>query len=162
MHTNPSVRRYVGGPAWSREKAVERFRAQYLHKPAKTYGLWAAILKTESKRKGTAEGKFIGSTGLRLVRAGEASLGLYIDHPYWGRGLATEAARAFVDLAFTKLHLDLVVADVEKGHLASERVLHKLGFVVNREEPIPGSHRIIRHFELPHSTWRRAHAASAH
>jgi RimJ/RimL family protein N-acetyltransferase len=158
MHTNPTVRRYVGGPAWSREKAVDRFRTQYLHKPAKTYGLWATILKTESKKteskkKVAEEEKFIGSTGLRYVRPGEASLGLYFDRPYWGHGLATEAACAFVDLAFTKLRLDRVVADVEKGHTASERVLHKLGFIVTRQESVPGSARIIRHFELPRFQW---------
>lgn len=149
MHTDPRVRRYVGGPAWSKEKAMQRFRAEYLGKPQKTYGLWAAILKMESKGRESEEGKFIGSAGLRFVRAGEASLGLYFAPLYWGRGVGTEAGRAFVDLAFDRLKLNRVVADVEKGHAASERVLQKLGFAKIREEVIPGGRRIICHYELP-------------
>jgi RimJ/RimL family protein N-acetyltransferase len=149
-HTDPQVRRYVGGPAWSKEKATDRFRTEYLGKPHKTYGLWATILKGNTKGEGTAEGKFIGSTGLRFVRAGEASLGLYLTPLYWGRGLATEAAQAFVDLAFGRLKLTHVVADVEKSNLPSERILQKLGFAVTREETVLGSrpHRVLRHYEL--------------
>jgi hypothetical protein len=30
MHTDPEVRRYVGGSAWPVEKAVARFRGSYL------------------------------------------------------------------------------------------------------------------------------------
>lgn len=155
MHTDPQVRRYVGGPAWSKEKAVHRFRTEYLGKPHKTYGLWAAALKRKSKGKREGEAKFIGSAGLRFVRAGEASLGLYFDRPYWGRGFATEAAQAFVALAFDRLKLNRVVADVEKGHTASERVLQKLGFADVREERIPGGPRIIRHYELRHKSYAR-------
>lgn len=149
MHTDARVRHYVGGPAWTKEKAIQRFRTEYLGKPHKTYGLWAAILKMESKGKENEEGKFIGSAGLRFVRAGEASLGLYFAPLYWGRGLATEAGRAFVNLAFDNLKLNRVVADVERGHAASERVLQKLGFASVREEVIPGGRRIICHYELP-------------
>jgi hypothetical protein len=39
MHTDPEVRRYVGGQAWSLEKARYRFRSQYVGKPSRTYGL---------------------------------------------------------------------------------------------------------------------------
>jgi RimJ/RimL family protein N-acetyltransferase len=149
MHTDPRVRRYAGGPAWSGEIALQRFQTEYLGKPYKTYGLWAAVLKMESKGKENEEEKFIGSAGLRFVRAGEASLGLYFAPFYWGRGFGTEAGRAFVDLAFDRLELSRVVADVEKGHTASERVLQKVGFAKVREEVIPGGSRIICHYELP-------------
>lgn len=49
MHTDPEVRRYVGGQAWPLEKAQHRFRNEYLGRPTETYGLWAAILKEEGK-----------------------------------------------------------------------------------------------------------------
>lgn len=139
MHTDVAVRRYVGGKPWTREKAVARFAGQYLWKPTDVFGLWATIYREEDR--------YIGACG--LTRAdGAIHLGYYIARPYWGRGLATEAARAFVDVAFSRLNLPRVCADVEKGHVASQHVLEKLGFAFTMEEAIAGSARVIRHYEL--------------
>ena len=103
MHTDPEVRRYVGG---------HRFR-EYLGRPTETYGLWATILKEERR--------YIGCWGLRAAPGGKAAhLGYYFARAYWGRGLASEASRAFIDFAFTRLGLVKVVADVQEGNLASE------------------------------------------
>jgi RimJ/RimL family protein N-acetyltransferase len=138
MQTDPEVRRYVGGKAWPREKAVYRFRNEYLGKPSKTYGLWATILKSESK--------YIGYCGLH--RAEESvRLGYYISRPYWRRGLATEASQAFLDVAFSQLQLAEVFADVEKGHDVSEHILQKLGFTFVDQEELPG--RILHIYRLP-------------
>jgi RimJ/RimL family protein N-acetyltransferase len=49
MHTDPEVRRYIGGHAWPLEKALHRFHNQYLGRPTDTYGLWATILKEDGK-----------------------------------------------------------------------------------------------------------------
>lgn len=144
MQTDPEVRRYVGGgKAWPHEKAVYRFRNEYLGRPSKTYGLWATILKTESR--------YIGYCGLHRTSNtnGEKSvrLGYYIARPYWRRGLATEASKAFLDLAFSRLHLSELFADVEKGNEASEHILRKLGFTFVDQEELPG--RILHIYRLP-------------
>jgi ribosomal-protein-alanine N-acetyltransferase len=146
MHTDIEVRRYVGGQAWPLEKAQQRFQNQYLGQPTETYGLWATILR--------AERKYIGCCGLRGTEGGRsAHLGYYLARPYWRRGFATEAAEAFINVAFGRLGLLNVVADVEKGNLASEHILQKFGFkYVNREE-IPGSGRVILSFELSRMDW---------
>jgi RimJ/RimL family protein N-acetyltransferase len=47
---------------------------------------------------------------------------------YWGRGYATEAARALVDHAFDDLGHDALVASVRVSNPASRRVLEKCGF----------------------------------
>ena len=47
----------------------------------------------------------------------------------WGRGYATEAARACVSHGFEQLLLDRIVADVDPENSASVRVLEKVGFV---------------------------------
>ena len=72
------------------------------------------------------EGRVIGNVGAgRLPEFG------FIIHPdYWGRGLASEASRAFVDYAFGLPHVDELTADVDPRNSASLRVLDKLGFVV--------------------------------
>lgn len=137
MQTDPEVRRYVGGKAWPLEKAVYRFRNQYLGKPSKIYGLWATVLKSESR--------YIGCCGLH--RTGESvRLGYYIARPYWRRGFATEASRAFIEVAFSQLHLTEVFADVEKGHDVSEHILQKLGFTFVGQENLPG--RILHIYRL--------------
>ncbi len=84
-----------------------------------------------------------------------ASLGYYLARAYWGRGLASEASRAFIDTAFTRLGLDRVEADVEKGHAASERILQNFGFKYVRREEIPGCSRIIDFYELTRAEWQR-------
>ena len=146
MHTDAEVRRYVGGQARPVEKAQTRFREQYLGKPADTYGLWAAVFKED--------GKYIGCCGLRAPGNGMgASLGYYLAQPYWGRGLATEASQAFIDVAFTRLGLEWVEADAEEGNVASEHILRKLGFTYVRREVIPGRGRIINFYELMRGGW---------
>jgi [ribosomal protein S5]-alanine N-acetyltransferase len=151
MHTDAAVRRYVGGQAWPVEKAQVRFREQYLGRPAETYGLWATIFK--------AEGKYIGCCGLRSPgNEMGASLGYYLARAYWKRGLATEASRAFIDVAFARLGLDRVEADVENGNAASERILQKFGFRYMRREEIQGSGRVINFYELTRDEWQRRRA----
>lgn len=152
MHTDTEVRRYVGGQAWPVEKARSRFREQYLGRPAEIYGLWATVFK--------AEGKYIGCCGLRAPGNGMgASLGYYLARPYWGRGLASEASRAFIDVAFTRLGLEWVETDVEEGNAASEHILHKCGFKYVRREVIPGRGRIINFYKLDKGEWQRGRGA---
>jgi RimJ/RimL family protein N-acetyltransferase len=146
MHTDPEVRRFVGGAAWTTEKALYRFRHQYLGRPNKTYGLWATVYKED--------GKYIGCCGLRKsLGENTPSLGYYIARPYWGRGLASEAANAFIALAFRRLRCRRLLADVEKGNGASERILQKFGFQFFRQEEISGRGRIICFYELLKSEW---------
>jgi RimJ/RimL family protein N-acetyltransferase len=137
MQTDPEVRRYVGGKAWPHEKAVYRFQNEYLGKPSKIYGLWATVLKSESR--------YIGCCGLHRSEE-SVKLGYYIARPYWNRGLATEAATAFLSVAFSQLHLSEVFADVEKGHDVSEHILQKLGFTLVDREELPG--RILHIYRL--------------
>jgi [ribosomal protein S5]-alanine N-acetyltransferase len=147
MQTDPEVRRYVGGQAWPLEKAQSRFRNEYLGRPEETYGLWATILK--------AEGIYIGCCGLRASEnAGEAHLGYYLARPYWGRGLASEASKAFIDVAFRRLGVDRLSADVQKGNEASEHILQKLGFQYVSREVLPHNGRVLLFYQLLRSEWQ--------
>ena len=76
---------------------------------------------------GSAE-QFCGSIGLH-VEPGDAhaELGYWIGRPYWGRGYATEAARAVCRYGFEVLQLHRIFANLFRGNSASARVLEKLG-----------------------------------
>ena len=72
--------------------------------------------------------ELVGCCGLSRRPSGSVELGYWIARPHWGRGLATEAARALIEIART-----LGLRSLEAGHFvdnpASARVLEKLGFV---------------------------------
>jgi len=71
------------------------------------------------------QGRAIGNVG--MSRAPEFG---FILHPdAWGRGLATEAAAAFLAHAFATYPIEAVTADVDPRNAASLGVLGKLGFV---------------------------------
>jgi ribosomal-protein-alanine N-acetyltransferase len=148
MQTDSEVRRYVGGQGWSPEKALHRFRNEYLGRPTDSYGLWATVLKEE--------GNYIGCCGLRAGHHNkEAYLGYYLAQPYWRRGFASEACKAFIDMAFTRLRLRRLLADVEQGNTASEHILRKFGFQYLSREEIPVTGRVILLYELPRAEWER-------
>ena len=155
MQTDPEVRRYVGRTAWSPERALQRFRDQYLRKPSKVYGLWATVLAETNE--------YIGCCGLRYRSHGKAgktaNLAYYLAHPYWRRGFATEASEAFIDVAFSRLHLAVLYADVEKGNDASEHILQKLSFAQAGREEIPG--RVFHLYHLPKDEWQRRNSLPA-
>lgn len=81
MEADPEVRRWVGGYPRSREAAEEKFRRVYLKPRPNRLGMWATVFKPD--------GRYIGYCGIY----GEGTLGYYLAREYWGRGLATEAAR---------------------------------------------------------------------
>ena len=72
------------------------------------------------------EGRAVGEVGAgRLPEFG------FMLHPsYWGRGIATEAARAFIAYAFETTSTDRLTADVDPRNAASLGVLRNLGFTV--------------------------------
>ena len=73
-------------------------------------------------------GQLVGSTGIVLETPLRAYTGYVLARDAWGRGLATEMARAMVDVAFAFPKLWRLFAICHANHLASERVLLKVGF----------------------------------
>jgi len=62
------------------------------------------------------------------------TIGYWIGEPYWGLGLMTEAARAFIAHVFPVTGADRVVSGVFKENTSSLRIQEKLGFVRGEEE----------------------------
>ena len=71
--------------------------------------------------------RLVGSCGLGRRPSGAVELGYWIARPYWGRGIATEACTALIDIARA-----VGLPSLEGSHFidnpASGRVLEKLGF----------------------------------
>jgi RimJ/RimL family protein N-acetyltransferase len=72
--------------------------------------------------------ELIGSIGLRIGRShARAELGYWIGVPHWGRGYATEAARAVIAFGFEELGLNRIYAQHMASNPASGRVMQKAG-----------------------------------
>ncbi len=72
------------------------------------------------------DGRVIGDVGAGRF----PEFGFMVDPGYWGRGIATEAARAFIEYVFKATPVDRLTADVDPRNLASLKVLEKLGFTI--------------------------------
>jgi ribosomal-protein-alanine N-acetyltransferase len=132
LWTDPGVRRYLWDgeaipPEQTREivlRSVELFEREGL-------GLWAVRPR---ERDG-----LIGFSGYWFFREPpelELLYGIAAEH--WGRGYATEAARAMLRYGFERLGFDRVAASTDPPNAASIRVLEKLGMRFERRETIKG------------------------
>jgi len=86
------------------------------------YGLWAVILKDS--------GELVGRCGLlpwEIDGRTEVEVAYLLGTPWWGRGLATEAAGAIVEFAFATLEVDRLIAMVDPRNDASRNVATKVG-----------------------------------
>ncbi len=123
MNADPAVMRYFPAPLSSGESAamVQRQEASF---SAHGYGLWAVEL--------AAGGGLIGAVGLLDVDidagfAPAVEVGWRLARPFWGRGLAAEAARAALAFGFEQLLLASVVAYTAACNLPSRRLMERLG-----------------------------------
>jgi RimJ/RimL family protein N-acetyltransferase len=75
----------------------------------------------------TLDDRLIGMCGLD-PRDDAPEIGYWLGAPYWGRGYATEAARAVIDYAFGELEHAALQSGARVSNPASRRVLEKCGF----------------------------------
>jgi ribosomal-protein-alanine N-acetyltransferase len=103
-----------------------------------------------------------GSTRTGLRPWGGVEIGWRLSAEFWGRGLATEGARALVRHAFEELGLDGLVSFTVPENLRSRRVMEKLGMARNPAEDfdhplLPEGHPLRRHvlYRLDRAQWDR-------
>jgi ribosomal-protein-alanine N-acetyltransferase len=84
------------------------------------YSNWGILPKGENQ--------IVGWAGLQfLPELDETEVGFLLDQPFWGKGLATEAARASLNYGFEQCDLEHIIALVHPENLASRRVIEKGG-----------------------------------
>ncbi|PWT72879.1 MAG: GNAT family N-acetyltransferase [Proteobacteria bacterium] len=124
----PSIVRLVG----AREVAETTLRIPHPYNERDARSLLAQIAKDKTL---TRFGIFLRETGEHCGGIGlnveldhdRAELGYWVGVPYWGRGIATEAAREIVRYGFEGLGLHRIFATCFVGNLASILVLEKIG-----------------------------------
>jgi len=71
----------------------------------------------------------IGISPLADVKHRTAEIGYWLAEPFWGRGIATDAVRSLVPVAFERMGMVRLEAGIHSDNPASMRVLEKCGFV---------------------------------
>ena len=124
------------GPDTSIEQTKARLGKYEEHQTAPGFSRWI-ILDRQLARP-------IGDSGLlALQEYGRIDLGFRLAQSYWGKGLATEAASAWVHAAFHDFHIDRLTSFVHPENVGSIRVLEKLGFRAAGRGTIMGMNSVL-------------------
>ena len=134
---DPIVMRFTPtGPDTSIEQTKARLANYQQHQITHGFSKWI-ILERQL-------GRAIGDSGLlKLEEHGWIDLGFRLAQSYWGKGLATEAASAWVRAAFDDFHINRLTALVHPENVASIRVLEKLKFQPETRDTIMGTKSIV-------------------
>lgn len=119
VYSHPLVEAWIG--PHTAERVAQEIEYQLAGQAERGYSVWAV--------EDRSDGRFLGDCGLQPLehKGPEVELGYDMHPDVWGRGLATEAARAVVEAALGPLGLDRVVAVVKPANAASRAVLEKAG-----------------------------------
>jgi RimJ/RimL family protein N-acetyltransferase len=132
LDSDPEVLKYFNIPVITSideaRETIAKIRQQYTDFGI---GRWAAIEKSS--------GEFIGWSGLKFRSEPENGNGDFHDvgyrliPKYWGKGYATESAKAALVYAFNTMQLQEVVGTCNELNLASRRALEKCGLTFVRK-----------------------------
>jgi RimJ/RimL family protein N-acetyltransferase len=126
LDSNPDVHKFLGNRPIQKieqaEEVIKIVRQQYLDNGI---GRWATIEKSS--------GDFIGWSGLKFVTITENNhtnfydVGYRFMPKYWGKGYATESAKAALEYAFKTMNVNEVIGTCHEENIASRRALEKCG-----------------------------------
>lgn len=121
MCADPEVMRYIGdGQPLDRPMAWRKLAMVVGHWTLRSYGLWAAEER--------ASGVLVGYVGFWNPEGWPGfELGWTLRRSFWGRGYATEGARAALRHAFTQMQQPHVISLIQPENAASIRVAQRLG-----------------------------------
>lgn len=100
-------------------------------------GWWAIEEIATGTYIGTV-GAFVRETQLGLGREGAIELGWSLHPPAWGKGYASEAAKAALDWAFSTQDVARAIAHMDPGNVASARVAEKIGMTCDGDAEFYG------------------------
>lgn len=150
MNSDPEVMEYFPGTfsAAETDAFVEHNEASFRQHG---YGLWVVEIPDEQP--------FVGCVG--LLRVGLAvdfspavEVGWRLARPFWGKGIATEAAAAAMSFGFEELGFDEIVAYTAAVNMRSRRVMARLGMLHDDSEDFLHPSLASDHELAPHVLYR--------
>jgi RimJ/RimL family protein N-acetyltransferase len=123
IYGDPEAMRYIGstGKARTRDQTGKSVAGFIADREKHGFGLWATDLRTS--------GEMIGMCGLIPVEGTgpDVEVVYVLERPAWGRGYATEMARACLDAGFAAFGLERIIALAYPANGPSIRVMQKAG-----------------------------------
>ncbi|WP_420560222.1 GNAT family N-acetyltransferase [Tepidicaulis sp.] len=145
LHADPDMMRYMIGGAVSADESWSVIALMIGHWHLRGYGLWAVEEK--------ASGAFLGRLGLWYPDGWPGlELSWFIDKTHWGKGYASEGARACRDMAFRALGPDEICSIIHPENAASRRVAEKLGEREARSIDVGGTDFLI--YAMSRKDWQ--------
>lgn len=137
MCSNPEVMRYIGtGKTLSRSESWRSMAMMLGHWKLRGYGMWAV--------QECLNGEMIGRIGCWQPLGWTGfEIGWTLRQAYWGRGLATEGARAAMEYAFKELQRSRIISLIRPDNQASRRLAEKLGEKIEGTVEVLGSEALI-------------------
>ena len=112
--------KFTGDVAFKNLEEAENLVKNYDHYQKYGFGRWPVLDKVS--------GEFLGWCGLKYdEELEEYDLGFRFLKRHWGKGYATEGAKAALEYAFNNLKLNKVVSFTADSNIPSESVMKKLG-----------------------------------
>lgn len=138
VFANSEVWQFPYGRAFTRAETESFLTGQIAHWDACGVGCWV-VVEREADR-------IIGYAGLSVPTflpevLPALEVGWRFDPEVWGRGYATEVARAAIAEAFTTLGLDEICSVPQAENSASVRVAERIGMRRDRMATIPANER---------------------
>lgn len=146
INADPEVMRWIGGGTTRTEEQTTR-AIEHLEEEWNTlgYGLFAVEVKESGELAG-----FVGlSVPTFLPEVMPAvEIGWRLGRSFWGKGIATEAAREALRFGFEDCGLAEILSICQVGNDASERIMQKLGMHLERETIDPTCGRPVRVYAI--------------
>jgi RimJ/RimL family protein N-acetyltransferase len=146
INADPEVMRWIGAGA-TRDLEQTRSGIEAIEREwnASGYGLFAIEV--------AATGELAGFAGMTVPYflpevMPAVEIAWRLGRPFWGRGIATEASAAALGFGLTDRGLDRIIAIVQIGNDASERIMTKLGMHLQRQTRDPATGRALRIYEI--------------
>lgn len=130
LDSNPNVHQYLGNnPVTSIDEVlgyINSIQQQYIHNGI---GRFAAVRKETNEVIGWAGLKFITEPENNHVNFYD--LGYRLQEKHWGKGYASEAAKAWLDYGFKEMNTQKIYASAHVDNLGSNTILQRIGMLKN-------------------------------
>ena len=164
MTSHEEVVRYLPEGVWTLEETREALRKitdRYRRGPSIREAKYTlAVVEKDTK-------KVVGWCGLGPMDFDQSEVEIYygISRDFWGRGIATEAAKELLHYGFRSIGLGEIVAIVKPENIASQRVIEKLGMTYrNRIGSLPEKFKFYQgllYYSLTQEEYRRKATAES-
>ncbi|CAN5510195.1 GNAT family N-acetyltransferase [soil metagenome] len=126
LNSDPEVIRFTGDEAFKSIEEAAQLINKYDQYKNYHYGRWTVLAYDSSE--------YIGWCGLNFnEESKETDLGFRFLRSQWGKGIATESAKACIDYGFNELRLTKIIGRAMKENIPSLRVLEKIGMKFEKE-----------------------------